>query len=623
MEAGKANEAIARAEALIAELEKANGASSEDLRWIGGVYEHNKDVDEAEEAFRKAAKKNPEDALSWLALVRHLATKRKIAEASDTIREAELALPEDRLPLFLAECYQAVGKVKFAERLYEEALDAYPNNVTILQAMAQMYLGARHPAKATEYLDALLAVKDVAKDNPTLVWARREKARLLGASREYPDFLAARELLAANYVDGKPVAADLAIEVGLLAQRPEFPYWREAIDKLVALSKQRVLSPPLQATLAELYDKVGDWDACRKVLYDLGGHEGRNPAYLAMIIDRFIAHNELKNAGPWLKKLEKVAPRSPETILRRARYLAKTGERDKATRLLEAMAPKAGADENLPPEQINLLLMVAGEFEQLGELNTAEDLYQRYVKVRPNQRIVLAHFLVRRPEAEKVDEGITVCDDASAEGAGLDNVLQTGSLAVRNSKVKLTPEQLEKIERWYRRAEQVHPDSVTVRMRLAEYRDLQGRTDDAVKVYQGILNELKLPAQQKTIVLNNLAFLMAVGGGDMDLALEYINEAIKLLGPRSDLLDTRGMIHWRRNDAPAAIQDLEQAVQGTTSWVKKFHLALAKSMADNWADAGKMLREIEALEPDLTELSPLERKVYNELREKIKERTKR
>jgi tetratricopeptide (TPR) repeat protein len=401
-------------------------------------------------------------------------------------------------------------------------------------------------------------------------------------------------------------------------------YWDEAVRKLLTLRKQRVLTPSLQATLARLYDQVGDWDACRRELYDLGGREGRNPGILSMIIDKFIAHGEFSNAEPWLRKLEQVAPRSPETLRRRARYLAKVGENEKAKALLLAMVPKKPGEKEaaLPPEQVNLVLLLAMEFESLGELDTAEELYRRYVSLRPIHRLQLAHFLVRHSDPAKVAEGIQYCDD-NLKGVGLDDVLQTGSLAVRNSKDKITPEQMETMERWYRLAQNEHPDSVTVRMRLAEFRDLQGRTDDAFKVYEGILQDLKLPGQQRTFVLNNLAFLMAMGNGDMDVALKYINEAIELLGPRDDLLDTRGMIYWRRGEYDAAVRELEKAVAGNKSWVKTFHLAVGKAASGDWAGAEKLMRQVQEMKPDLNELTPLERKLYAKLVEDLKERAKK
>jgi tetratricopeptide (TPR) repeat protein len=71
--------------------------------------------------------------------------------------------------------------------------------------------------------------------------------------------------------------------------------------------------------------------------------------------------------------------------------------------------------------------------------------------------------------------------------------------------------------------------------------------------------------------------LMALknGKGAGKAALDYINDAIKLSGPRADYFDTRGIIRLKNGETQLAIDDLEKAVALDPSAPKYFHLAQA------------------------------------------------
>jgi tetratricopeptide (TPR) repeat protein len=70
---------------------------------------------------------------------------------------------------------------------------------------------------------------------------------------------------------------------------------------------------------------------------------------------------------------------------------------------------------------------------------------------------------------------------------------------------------------------------------------------------------------------------MTLKDGKATAALEYVNQAIGLQGPRPDFLDTRGIVYLAIGDKQRAIADLKNAVAGDPkrSPAKLFHLAQA------------------------------------------------
>ena len=101
--------------------------------------------------------------------------------------------------------------------------------------------------------------------------------------------------------------------------------------------------------------------------------------------------------------------------------------------------------------------------------------------------------------------------------------------------------------------------------------------------------------------------------GDGDRALKMVDDAIKTLGPTSDLLDTRAMAHLARGDSKNAIADLTLALNGSVEPMKLFHLALAYSKAGDKVKANEAWQQAKEKKFDPNQLSEPERKLYDQL----------
>jgi cellulose synthase operon protein C len=162
-------------------------------------------------------------------------------------------------------------------------------------------------------------------------------------------------------------------------------------------------------------------------------------------------------------------------------------------------------------------------------------------------------------------------------------------------------------------------------MTLANIREQQGRYDDAKALYERVIKQAPgidvAPPNTKTIVAtsyNNRAWLMSFKEGEGKDALDDINQAIKIMGPVPDFLDTRGVIQLSLKQTKDAISDLETAVKNNPSPSKFFHLAQAYFQANNKEKARQYLREAKARGLDRTRVGPgalhsLEEEAYQKL----------
>ena len=150
--------------------------------------------------------------------------------------------------------------------------------------------------------------------------------------------------------------------------------------------------------------------------------------------------------------------------------------------------------------------------------------------------------------------------------------------------------------------------------------DLQKRYDDAATVYRKLLARKDLTGLRRAVVLNNLSFLVALAGSaaatDVD-PLKLVQEAAKIMGPNSDILDTRAVVLIARKQYKQAIQDLELSVTDNPTPSKYFHKAQAHLMAGENRAAVESWEKAEELGLSKDSLNRMEYESYEEMKAKI------
>ena len=549
----------------------ADSKRATDFLWYGQLLAQADKPDEALAAFRRAAQINPRIPQAWLAMVVLLANNDKKAEAEEVVRQAQVALPEDQLPLVLAQCYEILRDFSRAEQHYRSAAELDPDNLSVLRRVVRFYVRVNRAGQAREHLLRIieLAGKDPDRHRAELLWARRSLARVMALSGDYRQKQQALKLLEENSPDGKASLEDLRLKATILAAFTQRDARLKAVELFEKIREQGArLSPQEQFLLAQLYDQTKRWRLCQEQMLELLSRNRKETRFLAAYVQMLLNHDTSPTAvKPWLERLEKLNPDARAVTAIKAQLLMKKGQVDEGIKLLEGMIPRP-----LPKEQLGRLREVAAMLERLEQYDAAKKLLVEFAEKAPGGSLTLATFLARHGT---LDEALDQCEAALKENVSPLAVISTAVAVLKKRLGEAGPEHFVRVDDWFSRALKDHPDAKTVRLRLAGFLDLQGNLDEAVKQYRDLLARDDLTDHERALVGNNLAFMLAASKTDGKEALRLVNNAMAVLGPSSTLLDTRAVAYLAVDQPQTAVTDLRRAIVEGPSATRYFHLALA------------------------------------------------
>ena len=592
---------------------EADPKNAEKWLWYGQLNSTAGRMEEAELAFRKVVEIAPQLPQGYLLLVNLLMNVKKKAEAEEIIRQAEKELPADTAGAVLGQCYEIVGDQVRAEELYQGLLKDKPDDSTALRGVATYYLRTNRPDKAAEYVQQVLDKKIQPKDADAenMIWARRAMAQIFSGKGDYPNLQKAIKLLQGNAVDGQYSPEDTLMLASLLAQRPELVSRNKAIDLLENLEKSRPLKLEEQLVLVQLYDRVDRWDEARERMGDLLTRSEENPTYLATFAQLLLKHDDVENAERWVARLAAIQPDSVVTAQLQAAVLVKKGQPEKAITLLSRLIKRYTAD------QLPRLVTVTTVLEELGQYTAAEKILRDFAAEEPRATLALAAFLARRGSTE---EALALCGKARKTHP-LTSIIQVGLGTLRQRPQEVSKANHDLIQSWIEKALVDDPDSSNLQLQVADFRDLEGNYAEVIKLYRALLARNDVTEQRKAIVQNNLAFILATAEGplrDPDDALKLVQNALRVLGPSGDLLDTRAMAYLAQGKSKEALADLLVAVADNPSPTKFMHLAMAQKQAGDKVAATKAMKDAQDAKLDPATLSKPERKNYDLLIKEFK-----
>jgi len=547
-------------------------------------------------ALKRAVELAPSDPAAWLAWITYLIGTRDTEAAELALREAQLTIDEDRQTGLLAKCYEMLGRWFDAENIYRLAYEQQPESDAIAKQLATFYMGQRYPlpdgrAKAMALINDILrrqaevdkqAAKD--KEDPVITaeakWARRVAASMLAQTQDYQNAIKAEKLLASNSVEGTLAAEDKLQMASILSQRPEPISRSKAIKLLEEVSAQQRLTPQLELVLAKLYYTAGNWPKCRDQISSfITRYPNSFPAreaYIRMLLQRG-GDSDLRLASAQVRELIRIAPKVPLTSELASLVYSAQGEKTKARQALRQMLPSTEEMKSLDKNGVALvgraaqLLTVQDDIEKAGQLYTI--LAQRQ-GASATDVMRLAKFIGVHRDGDKAFE---MLEKLTAD-VPLAPILEVGASIARSNRDKDGDKYDDKLEGWLTRSRREDPDALGPLLMEAEIRDQQGKYEQSAAIYRKLLDREGLNGRARAVVLNNLAYLLALGAveeAQADEAVRLVREAVDILGPISDVLDTRAVIWLGRKEYQAAIDDLELAVTDTPTASKYYHKAVA------------------------------------------------
>jgi Flp pilus assembly protein TadD len=123
----------------------------------------------------------------------------------------------------------------------------------------------------------------------------------------------------------------------------------------------------------------------------------------------------------------------------------------------------------------------------------------------------------------------------------------------------------------------------------------QGRINEARQSYERVL-ELDPRA---AVAANNLAWLYAETGGNLDVALQHAQTAKAVLPDQAQVNDTLGWIYYKKDLLPLAISALQRSIEiDGKNPLFLYHLGLAYAKNGYAAQAKQTFERCLALNPD-------------------------
>jgi tetratricopeptide (TPR) repeat protein len=579
-------------------------------------------------AMQKATELQPEFPDAWFSLINYYKILDNENAAHKAMRDAQLVLSGDNLTLFLAKSYEALNRWFDAETMYREIYEIDPNDLPRAQQLAAFYLGPLYPRadrkeKATPLLNVLLkggAEGKLAPNDSNLLWARRTAAKLLAGTGDYQNLRKAENLLASNSQDGSLLIEDKLAMAEILAPRPEPISKRKAIALLEEIDKVQPLNEPAAVQLGELYFTTqGDWSKYSSWMDRIVAKFPKSVRARDAYSQRLIARGDqssIERAMVLVREIQTISPNYPAIFDLTVRIANKSGKQKQVRDQLVRRLPNFAEIKEIDPALQQTLIRFAGLLVELKDVETAEKIYRELAARDPKFNFELARFvgLQRSPEEcfAKLKELYSV--------DRINDVLSVAVTVARDRRDKVGDKFDAQIQNWLDAGLRENPDSITLLVTQADIYDLQKRYDDAANVYRKLLERNDLVGLRRAVVLNNLAYLVALAGKsaktDVD-PMKLVVEAVQILGPNSDILDTRAVVYMSRQQFKEAIADLDLSVTDGPTASKYFHKAVAHLRASESRNALAAWQKAEGLGLNRDALNRMEHELYESAKKEI------
>ncbi|MCG8434730.1 MAG: hypothetical protein MJA83_11930, partial [Gammaproteobacteria bacterium] len=283
---------------------------------------------------------------------------------------------------------------------------------------------------------------------------------------------------------------------------------------------------------------------------------------------------------------------------------------------LRRVLPKNLAD--LKDEQLPQLEKVADLLaEELDDKQSALQLYQYLVSRNGNKVLKLAEFLGRHLEPEQGFELLEKVYNPRLAPA----VVNTCLAILRARRDEIGDKFDDQVQSWLDGGLREDPESVALNMQQAEIYEVQQEYDSAANKYRNLLESGTVTGKSRAVVLNNLSYLLALKGdaSNDEEAVDLVSEAVQILGPTADILDTRAVVFIARERYEDAIADLELSVTDNPTASKYFHKAIAHLKAGQNSNALEAWERAQQLGLTREEVNHLERSQFDEVASRIEQ----
>jgi len=627
----RALESLQRADEARAAYEKAVELApdrTDVLRGLAAFLARSGDRAAAEPLFRQLVEKDP-SAQSWMQLGAFLALDRsRDEEALQAYRKGlEVATDEEKPDAYqrLASFYYERERYDEAEKVLQEGLEATSDNLDVMYALARFYHSRGDKKRADEMIE------EAAKSKPGEVAPYLILSAYRGRNGDAAGALEAAESAIAVDPENKQARlrkAELLVDLGVkqgsqdqiaqarsivdavLAQDPKMP---EALFVRGKIELGEGKPADAVASLRRALDARPDWQQghfllASALLVQGDRQQARAEALRAVQLDA-----DFVEARILLVRIHAMLGEDDEAIDDARRILRqRPDQHDIHILLAQSLVHKGKVEEaRVELEAIPMDARTAEVFFSLGRIDMlqgkpdlAREKLLKALDRSPGNPEILDSLLqvdaatgraaeslerIRAAEAARPDDSalvrleglaLMVTGDGPQAEARLRRAIEMNpndmaayeALARYLLSAGRRPESI----KTYEAAAKSRPDSASLRFTLGTLYEAEKRPDDAIAQYE---EAIRLDGSL-AVAKNNLAYLLADQGKDLDRALTLAQEAKAQLPDSPNASDTLGWVLFKKGVAGAAVDYLKEAVTGfppnhpDLGWVR-YHLAQA------------------------------------------------
>lgn len=568
---------------------------------LGAIEVRRRQPAAAERAFVKATEIEPAAVAPYLALADFYWSRDQPREAEATARRALAAEPDNLLAhQLLAGVAAAIGDDANAERHLTRVVELSADAEARF-ALADFYARRNRGAQATKVLEALgpdppagtetrLARLEHQSGNTEAAYARLD--RILARDGGNTGALIARSsLLLADGKDAEAAeAAQQAVRSGPASADAHFALGRarDALDDRPgaesSFNEALRLNPaaaPVWLALSGVQLATGKLEPAAESARRATQAGAEQPAATLALVRAEAAVGNLASAGRHIKRLETDFPDRSEVRLMAGRVLARTGDATGARRELE-----------------RVLVLDPGSIEALNEL-TALDVAERrfdaaldrlnpFLAKSPGSatlNVLAARVHLGQGDAESAERLLGLAVDGGSPDPGALSLL--GQLAVQQGRS-------DEGVAFYDRLAAAMPNPANALTMAGMVRQQQGRLEEAQERFERALQA----DPDAVLAANNLAWLYAQQGLNLDRAVALALTAYSKRPEDSGIVDTLGFAYYRRGMLPEAVETLQKAVRlSPRRALYHHHLGFALADAGRAEEATTHLQRVLALDP--------------------------
>jgi tetratricopeptide (TPR) repeat protein len=601
--------------------------------------------DEALKSFEGAIALDPSRGRTFSSLgLIELARGKQVQAESAFRRAVELSPRDVEVHLALGNFYWAVGRMPDAEQAFQSALKLDPSNVAANRFMASLTIVSGRQAEAEPYLQrvadsstdpaGILVLTDYylmtgrpkdaigrlegLKEADKIPGAQVRLARAYAAANDLPKARALVDAILkadASDADGQLLKAQLLLEDGKRDEAFEavrtatsvnpssadaqFVLGRMYVERGDNAAAQRAFQEVLkinpraaaaQVQLARLQTQAGQTGVSVQNAEEAARNNPTNAGARLEVVRSLIASKEFGRAESEITRLRTDFPSVASVHVQEANLALLRKDYRRAQAALEQA-------EKLDPKSLETLASwLALDLEQKNTTGARTRLEARLQKESsPDLQLLAGRTYLAMKDSAAAEKALRAVIEADPSRLAPYEML--GQLYLSEDKLDLAMKEFEALSR-----RQDNPvSSITMTGMILEQR---GRVDEAMKRYEEVLAR----DPQAGTAANNLAWILADRGENLDRALQLAQVAVAAAPETPQVIDTLGWVYYKRNLPESAIPYFQRCISKDPMVAEyHYHLGLAFLKAGKSAAGRAALQHALNLNPNPTVTAEIRR----------------